>query len=1150
MKIKKLFLVTSALACTAAFMAGCNNKPDPTKPGDEQHEEEATLVSISATMNKTTYVEGDLLSLAGLKVVAHYSDETEKEITGYTVNHQEGHEVALGDKVVITLGDKTCEIALTVTERGIVLESITAALDKTSYYEGEKLGQVTVQGHYSNGTNKEITSGYTLLMNGKSVGATHTMVMAETELVVSYEGLTSNKIAVEVKEDVAVSIAVSNNFREFAPNAQFVKETVTATYASGKTADVTAKCTFSGYDMATEDTYEVLVEFGELETSYEIKVDMEFDTRVMVSISADSLAVERHDNVNLHVSLRNAELTDVTYTLVSGPATVSTDGVVTIKDDAAVGAEIKVSATAKEVTSNVLTLTVGETLPTTVSLAVDTVFLKDNATVTLTPTFTPAWATSTEVEYTADKDYVSISNGVVSLKEGVSEFDHVCEKVTITAKCFENEEATATKELTVGYDDLVISVDSGSVVVGRDSIDNLKVGVSAIDGNHQEVTIDTSKYTFTSSNTDVLTVGEHTGVITVVGHGTAKITATVGSKSGEADFTVVVPPEEITVNGYNNIILDRGLKTGVGEANKIKAPFISTRNGTMPFSTELDYSFKLLDQNDQPVEKASDEIATVDEEGYITFKVQGKILAEAKSNSAIGKVDAGEYEATKTAKYIVNDLTNIYKQEDLHFALYDPEVKGVNIMKDIMFQKMLNVEVEGEETTYSSYWESDGNEKFIGFTSRGDKIIQGNGYKLSLEELELAQNNKPEAAHGGGDDLLVFAAENYNESDTLVDDVIGEPYHVEVHDFSIIGQSDYQGDYVGKLPDLEHEDVAANNFRRSFRRGMRVGVENNNTEHYKAKFDNETNLLTSIDREYQKCAKAYVDAPKLENVTVQGFETGIRSEHVVNGSYTGLNIKDCYNNATEVNQCIVEYKDITIRQVGGFVVEIVPDGINMKEFNKDTCEGIIGVAQAGENYDQLPEIKMTGKTDCLNLNNGTNTEKMATLKVGDFTIDQILGTVITDTIIQAGSDLIIQDPAKYSFLGSMIETVVGYVSGELGGIVFNKYKQADFFTLMFLAQYNLNLKSKGKVLMGLDACNFRCDKDDSGTEASVINLYNLIKEIIEYYVKTGGTAKYEGYKKYNYILIDLTGTTVEAQAANLGSIVVVNLGYDASYIAE
>lgn len=1148
MKIKKLFLVTSALACTAAFMAGCNNKPDPTKPGDEQHEEEATLVSISATMNKTTYVEGDLLSLAGLKVVAHYSDETEKEITGYTVNHQEGHEVALGDKVVITLGGKTCEIALTVTEKGIVLESITAVLDKTSYYEGEKLGQVTVQGHYSNGTNKEITGGYTLLMNGKSVGATHTMVMAETELVVSYEGLTSNKIAVEVKEDVAVSIAVSNNFREFAPNAQFVKETVTATYASGKTADVTAKCAFSGYDMATEDTYEVLVEFGELNTSYEIKVDMEFDTRVMVSISVDSLDVERHDQVAIEVSLRNAVLADVTYTLVSGPATVSTDGVITINDNAAVGAEIKVSATAKEVTSNVLTLTVGETLPTEVSLAVDTVFVKDNATVTLTPTFTPAWATSTEVEYTADKNYVSISNGVVSLKEGVSEFDHVCEKVTITAKCFENEEVTATKELTVGYDDLVISVDSGSVVVGRDSIDNLKVGVSAMDGESQEVTIDTSKYTFTSSNTDVITVGEHTGVITVVGHGAAEITATVGSKSGKADFTVVVPPEEIVVDGYNNTILARGLKTGVGEANKIKAPFrISTRDDDIPSSTKLDYSFKLYNESNQPVEKASDEIATVDEEGYITFKVQGKIVAEAKSNSAIGKVDAGEYEATKTATYIVNDLTNIYKQEDLHFSLYDPEVKGVNIMNDIMFAKMQDIEVEGKGT-YSSYWINNENEEYIGFTSRGDKIIQGNGYKLSLEELELAEIRKTEACRGG-DDLLVFAAKEYDEGDASVDDVIGTPYHVEVHDFSIIGNSDYQGDYVGKLPYPEHTDVAAGSFTQSFRRGMRVGVENSNTEHYKAKFDNQTNALTSIDREYQRCAKAYVDAPKLENVTIQGFETGIRSEHVVDGIYSGLNIKDCYNNATEANQCIVEYNNITIRQVGGFVVEIVPDGINMKEFNMATFEGI-DVKEAGENYDQLPEIKMTGKTDCLNLNNGTNTEKMATLKVGNFTIDQILGTVITDTIIQAGSDLIMQDPAKYSFLGSILETVVGYVSGELGGIVFNESKQADFFTLMFLAQYNVNLKSKGKVLMGSDACNFRCDKDDSGTEASVINLYKLIKEIIENYVKTGGTAKYEGYKKYNYILIDLTGATVEAQAANLGSIVVVNLGYDASYIAE
>lgn len=1140
MKIKKLLLVTSALACASAFMAGCNNKPDTEKPGEEQHEEEATLVSISASMNKTTYVEGDLLSLAGLKVVAHYSDETEKEITGYSVNHQEGHEVALGDKVVITLGDKTCEIVLTVTEKNVVLESITATINKTSYYEGEKLGEVTVQGHYSNGTNKEITGGYTLLINNKSVGATHTMVMEDTELVVSYEGLTSNKISIEVNEDSAVSIAVSNKFREFAPNAEFVKETVTATYASGKTADVTSKCTFSGYDMTTEDTYEVLVEFGELKTSYEIKVDMDFDTRVMISISVDSLAVERHDNVNLDVSLRNAELADVTYTLVSGPATVSTDGVVTINDNAAVGAEIKVSATAKEVTSNVLTLTVGETLPTAVSLAVDTVFVKDNATVTLTPSFTPAWATSTEVEYTADKDYVSISNGVVSLKEGVSEFDHVCEKVTITAKCFENEEVTATKELTVGFDDLVISVDSGSVVVGRDSIDNLKVGVSAIDGDSQEVTIDTNKYTFTSSNTNVLTVGEHTGVITVVGHGTAEITAAVGSKSGKAEFTVVVPPEEIDVEGYNNTILARGLKTGVGEANKIKAPFISKGDDKIPYSKELVYSFKLLDESDQPVEKASDEIATVDEEGYITFKVQGKIVAEAKSNSAIGKVDAGEYEATKTATYIVNDLTNIDKQEDLHFALYDPEVKGVNIMNDIMFQKMLNVEVEGKGT-YSSYWTRNGNEEFIGLISRGDKIIQGNGHKLSLEELELANITNTEAIDSG-DDLLAFAAKEYDKSEELAD-VIGTPYHVEVHDFSIIGHSDYQGDYVGKLPYPEHTDVAAGTFTQSFRRGMRVGVEN-----AKSGFSTFDSKTKQPRRDIQRCAGAYVDAPILENVTVQGFENGIRSEHVVDGLYRGLNIKDCYNNATEVNQCIVEYNNTTIRQVGGFAIEVVPDGMDMTNVFKNGQLGI-DFEEAGKGYDQLPEVKMTGSIDALNMNDGTSTERMQGLKLDTYTIKDIVLVAVQDMIKKICNEL---GDANPSFAMLKDETtqnqVVQLVTGKLLGIMYNEKQEINFFALMFLYEYNAFLKSIPTVIMGSDIVNFHCENE--GKDSDSISLHDLVQNIIVTYVTKGKSVVYEGYKAYKYINFDLNGSTIETLAANLGSVVLINLGYDASYIPE
>ena len=156
------------------------------------------LESITVTApTKAEYTVGDELDLTGMKVVAKYSDDTEKEIT-------EGYEVSGYDKtktgeqtVTVTYEGKTATFKVTVkeAEKPATLESITVtAPTKTEYTAGEELDLdgMKVTAKYSNGEEKEITEGYEVSGYDKTK-------TGEQTITVTYEGKTAT-FKVTVKE--------------------------------------------------------------------------------------------------------------------------------------------------------------------------------------------------------------------------------------------------------------------------------------------------------------------------------------------------------------------------------------------------------------------------------------------------------------------------------------------------------------------------------------------------------------------------------------------------------------------------------------------------------------------------------------------------------------------------------------------------------------------------------------------------------------------------------------------------------------------------------------------------------------------------------------------------------------------------------------
>ena len=168
----------------------------------EEPAPEPTLTEIKVTVpEKTEYIQGEELDLTGLTVTAVYSDGTEKEITeGYTVTGYDAN--AAGEQTItVTYEGKTADFKVTVKKAEVPAPILTeikvTAPEKTEYTQGEELDLtgLTVTAVYSDGTEKEITEGYTV--TGYDADAT-----GEQTITITYGGMTAEfTVTVAEKEE-------------------------------------------------------------------------------------------------------------------------------------------------------------------------------------------------------------------------------------------------------------------------------------------------------------------------------------------------------------------------------------------------------------------------------------------------------------------------------------------------------------------------------------------------------------------------------------------------------------------------------------------------------------------------------------------------------------------------------------------------------------------------------------------------------------------------------------------------------------------------------------------------------------------------------------------------------------------------------------
>ncbi len=323
------------------------------------------------------------------------------------------------------------------------------------------------------------------------------------------------------------------------------------------------------------------------------------------------------------------------------------------------------------------------------------------------------------------------------------------------------------------------------------------------------------------------------------------------------------------------------------------------------------------------------------------------------------------------------------------------------------------------------------------------------------------------------------------------------PFTVQIRDFTLLGEANIDGTWVGdnKTSVLNSEYKAQG----IYRYGIWV-----NQEYLK----NETN--------------SYVKDFVLENVTIKQFYTALRVCHAVDGLMDNVFIDQCFANGFEMVQNTMEIKDIHIGKVGAFGIEVTSDDIDVTDTSDPK-----GTSGAG--FNEAQSIKLTGTITSDNYNSltpylaGLNS---AVAKLSKNKVDSISGLInaITLWTIQAyaGTDTTKQENMT-EFFNKLTQ---------------NENDNMNYFMLVFVNPNDFSNYTKGNT---------------EGKFAEYPEISNMAKitDVLQKYAEQPDD--YQGYKQYQYLLMDLAATLdIEGKQVtmNIGQIVLVNEAYDPTYTAQ
>ena len=354
------------------------------------------------------------------------------------------------------------------------------------------------------------------------------------------------------------------------------------------------------------------------------------------------------------------------------------------------------------------------------------------------------------------------------------------------------------------------------------------------------------------------------------------------------------------------------------------------------------------------------------------------------SNSSLNGVDTSALEKSLVVYVNVNDGINADSVADLlaYSQQYDKTI--VNLTGNITLTATENfgilTDAGGTEFQYAS------------LAMYGDRTFLGNGYSIDLDALPVRADFRSQRVA-----LLYFAP---------VPGASGQPFTVQVKDLSVKGAGGISGvsnTTAGNDQSLLAPvgDGGALQYTCSY--GMAIQVKGHS-------YANNYRWPTSYPKAY---AKNFV----MDNVSVVGFDVGMRIEHAVDGKMSNIYVNDCYSNGIELIQNTMTLHNMDFGTVGAFCIEATPDDMKAGETGEPILNSSVvtqsPAGTAGKNYNQTQTLRFTGTLNSQSYNNGGtpylvndfNLDLQAATSIPGLTVTQLIQSMISSAVQKEATDM-------------------------------------------------------------------------------------------------------------------------------------------------
>lgn len=625
----------------------------------------------------------------------------------------------------------------------------------------------------------------------------------------------------------------------------------------------------------------------------------------------------------------------VNYEIKDGEAyaEIDKDGLLTIKESATSGAEIKVVSKTSDKTSNVVTVKVVTKLESIVLSAENSEIVVGNSIVIKTQ-LNPADAKVEEVRYVVmeGQDACSMVDNLLVVNQNAAVDTIIKVKAvsgTVESNVLEFKVISGKSEklfVNLSNNELTVDKFGGSQVVLKASIYDAELNVVTDKKVIFEV-IDGSEYLEVSYDNNVCS-------FTALGHGEAVVRATIEgtSYSQEATIKVIVPPTALQLH---DVFADRiGYEYNFSKVDALKFPVEILGENSCE---DLVVSFK------DALGNSGDEIATYNPETKeITFNATGKVTVTVSSDSGSRK------EASVSYTFNINEGINVYTFEELKSTLESSSYNG-QIVNIVVLEKPQTDAYDyeyGYDLVPSFALKAAEDQTFANLTSERlgsirtmnkNVYINGNQHTIDVSQVRAFTDAEVTTTGWGSNIAEPALYLGHNKGGLQLD--------IKLYDLTILGNCsiDYKGEISGKSP------IGV------YGRGLQVG------------FDTEReNELTAY----------YLD---MQNITVGQFNTGIRIYHVVNnGLAKNINVYNCFGNGIESYANIMTFENMTYGLCGASGIELTP--------NYDKL--------AGTSFDQPQHITFAGSITTTNFTTG-NSLYMQNFNAMGYSVMQILQGVFS-----------------------------------------------------------------------------------------------------------------------------------------------------------